>query len=153
KKAQKSVKLIGDVLFYHSGELHKTIPTNEFTKNLNLEIDINFLKENFISETELKNVVEHSLDSRLFMLKVHSELQLNDTITETDIQTLLLNFLKENRTGKHKTINWMNEHNDILNDEWNINHGLSELSQRLGIHPVTISKNFNKYFGCTYGDY
>lgn len=153
KKSQKSIKNIGDVLFYHSGELHKTIPTDENTKNLNLEIDINFLKENFISETELKNVIENSLNSRLFMLKVDSELQLNDAITETSIQTLLLNFLKENRTDNYKKNNWISDLNDILNDEWNINHGLSELSQRLGIHPVTISKNFNKYFGCTYGDY
>lgn len=153
KKSQKSVKTIGDVLFYHSGELHKTIPTNETTKNLNFEIDINFLKDNFISETELKKVVEHSLNSRLFMLKIHSELQLNDTITETAIQALLLNFVKNNETDNYKTIKWMVELTNILNDEWNINHSLSELSQRLGIHPVTISKNFNKYYGCTYGDY
>lgn len=67
KKSQKSVKNTGDVLFYHSGELHKTIPTNQQTKNLNLEIDINFLKENFISELELHNIVEHGLNSRLFL--------------------------------------------------------------------------------------
>ena len=153
KKSQKYVRTVGDVLFYHSGELHKTIPTNENTKNLNLEIDVNFLKENSLSETELKSVVEHSLNSRLFMLKIHSELQLNDTITETAIQTLSLNFIKENKAGNYETITWINKLNDILNDEWNINHSLSELSQQLGVHPVTISKKFNKYFGCSYGDY
>lgn len=153
KKSQKSVKNIGDVLFYHSGELHKTIPTNEFTKNLNLEIDNNFLKENFISEIELKNVIKNSLNSRLFMLKVYSELQYNDTISETAIQTILLDFVKNHKIDNHKTIKWMNELNDILNDEWNKNHSLSELSQCLNVHPVTISKNFNKHFGSTYGDY
>ncbi|MFT4205078.1 MAG: AraC family transcriptional regulator [Chitinophagaceae bacterium] len=153
KKSQTSIKTFGDVLFYHSGEIHKTIPTNETSKNLNLEFDINFLKDNFVSETELKNVVDHNLNSRLFMLKVHSELQLNDTITETAIQALLLNFVKNNKTDNRKTIRWIVELTNILNDEWNRNHSLSELSQRLGIHPVTISKNFNKYFGCTYGDY
>lgn len=153
KKSLKYVRTVGDVLFYYSGEMHKTIPTNENTKNLNLEIDINFLKENFISETELESVVEHSLNSRLFMLKIHSELQLSDTITETAIQALLFNFIKENKTDNYKANTWVNKLNDILNDEWNINHNLSGLSHQLGVHPVTISKHFNKYFGCSYGDY
>ena len=153
KKSQASVKKIGDVSFYHSGELHKTIPTDKTAKNLNLEIDINFLKENFSSEAELKNAIERNINSRLFMLKVHTEIQLNDKITETTVQTLLLNFIKENKTENYKAIKWIGKLNEILKDEWNKNHSLSELSQLLGIHPVTISKNFNKYFGCTYGDY
>ncbi|MEM1338198.1 MAG: AraC family transcriptional regulator [Bacteroidota bacterium] len=149
----KSLKNIGDILFYRSGELHKTIPASETTQNLNLEIDISFLLENFLTEIELKKAVENSLNSRLFMLKVHSELQLNDTVTETAIQALLLDFVKRNKADNHKTIRWVVELNNLLNDEWNTNHSLSELSQHLGIHPVTISKNFNKHFGCTYGIY
>lgn len=153
KKSQKSVKNSGDVLFYHSGELHKTIPTNQQTKNLNLEIDTHFILENDLSEAELKKVVENSFNSRLFMLKVHAEIQLNDTITENAIQMLLLDFLKNNKTTNYGTIKWIDELHTILNDEWNMNHSLSELSGRLGIHPVTISKNFSKYFNCSYGDY
>lgn len=153
KKSRSSVKNIGEVLFYHSGELHKTIPTDPATRNLNLEIDINFLKANFTSETELKNAVEKNINRRLFMLKVHSELLFNDAITETAIQALLLNIVKDNKTNKYKTVQWADELNNILNDEWNKNHSLSELSRHLSIHPVTISKNFNKYFGCTYGNY
>jgi len=153
KKSQKSVKSSGDVLFYHSGELHKTIPTNEQTKNLNLEIDTHFLKENNLSEAALKNVVDNRFNSRLFMLKIHSELQLNDAITEKAIQVVLLDFLNNVKTTNYQLVKWLSELRDILNDEWNINHSLSELSVRLGIHPVTISKNFSKYFGCSYGDY
>lgn len=42
---------------------------------------------------------------------------------------------------------------EILQDEWNQNHSLSDLSIRLGVHPVTISKYFSRYFGCTFGEY
>lgn len=153
KSAEKSLKSAGDVLFYHSGELHKTIPTDRQTKNLNLEIDAHFLAANHVSEAELKQAVEERFNSRLFMLKVHSELQLNDTITEKAIQISLLGFLKEHQTRAYDSVKWLTELHAILNDEWNINHSLSELSVRLGVHPVTISKNFRNYFGCSYGDY
>lgn len=153
KKNQSSVKIFGNVSFYHSGEIHKTIPTVEMTKNLNLEIESVFIKENFLSENTFKNAVEKNSDSRLLMLKIYSELQLNDNLTETSIQVLLLNFNEDLNILKYKSNKWCIDLKDILNDEWDEKHNLSDLSQRLGVHPVTISKYFRKYFGCTYGDY
>lgn len=153
KNQKNNIRNAGDVLFYHSGELHKTLPATDKTKNLNLEIDGAFLTKNLLSENDLYGVISGSMDSRLFMLKVHSELQHNDTLTETAIHTLLLNFIKSPGTTNLKMIKWCSRLEEILHDEWNDNHSLSELSKRLDVHPVTISKYFTKYFGCTYGEY
>ncbi|WEK18262.1 MAG: AraC family transcriptional regulator [Candidatus Pedobacter colombiensis] len=153
KQKETSIKNIGDILFYHSGELHKTLPLNDKTCNFNLEIDASFLKENSLSEYELYKSVARIEYSRLFMLKVYSDVQLNDTLTAVSIHSLLLGFIKNTSVGNYQDIKWCQQLREILNDEWSENHSLAELSKRLTVHPVTISRYFTKYFGCTYGDY
>lgn len=153
KQKESSLKNMGDILFYHAGELHKTLPLNEQTANLNLEIELSFLKENSLSEQQLYNAVADLAYSRLFMLKVYADVQLNDSLTAASIHALLLGFIKSTALGNYQEIKWCWQLREILNDEWTENHSLAELSKRLAVHPVTISRYFTKYFGCTYGDY
>jgi len=42
---------------------------------------------------------------------------------------------------------------EFLHDNWATNFSLKELSATVHIHPVTISKNFTRYFGCTLGEF
>ncbi len=153
KQKEANIKNIGDILFYHSGEMHKTLPLNDQTSNLNLEIDVSFLKANSLSEGELYNTVTKSEYSRLFMLKVYADVHFNDSLTSAAIHSLLLGFIKNTAVGNYHTIKWCQQLGEILNDEWSENHTLEELSKRIAVHPVTISRYFAKYFGCTYGDY
>lgn len=48
---------------------------------------------------------------------------------------------------------WVKLVTDILHDRWNENMLLEELASLTGVHPVTISKFFPKYFRCTLGAY
>ena len=48
---------------------------------------------------------------------------------------------------------WVKSLNELLNDCWNENPNLQDLSQILNLNPITISKHFPKYFGCTLGEY
>ncbi|MDA3615232.1 AraC family transcriptional regulator [Polluticaenibacter yanchengensis] len=153
KSNQNAIKDTGTVLFYYSGELHKTLPTITSTKNLNIEIDQNFLHQYSLKENDLESAVETNQYSRFFMLKIHSELQLNDPITETATHSLMLSFLKGFKAYDYNSIEWCNKLKEILNDEWDTNHSLEDLSLKLGVHPVTISKYFHKYFGTTLGEY
>lgn len=41
----------------------------------------------------------------------------------------------------------------LLHDKWNEVLSLQEIAGLVGAHPVTISKNFRKYFHCTLGTY
>ncbi len=153
KSHHSALKDTGSVLFYHSGELHKTLPTVASTKNLNIEIELNFLNQYSLDESDLKNAVEKNQQSRSFMLKVYSELLLNDSVTKTALYSLMLSFVKGLDVPYYHNIEWCDRLKEILNDEWNVNHSLEELSLRLGVHPVTISKYFKKYFGTTFGEY
>lgn len=153
KKNNICIRNKGEVLFYRSGELHKTIPTNEATKNLNFEIENSFLVENLLSEDVLGYAISDNISSQFFMLKMYRELQLDDTTTDTAIQMLLLDFIKSSGKNRLEKKQWCIQLKELLNDEWNKNHSLAELSLLLGVHPVNISKYFHRYFGCTYGEY
>ena len=153
RKKQTVIRNTNEVMFYHSGELHKTIPTDSQTRNLNLEIDAAFLQENSISEDRLKQVVQNNRDSSLFILKMQSEIHLNDHLTESALHALLFGFITAPELKSYKEISWCIKLNQLLNDQWNQQHNLSDLAAQTGVHPVTISKYFASYFGCTLGEY
>ncbi|NBA75540.1 helix-turn-helix domain-containing protein [Emticicia sp. ODNR4P] len=153
KNNQTAVKTSKDVLFYHSGEFHQTIPFTPDTKNLNLEIDSYFLQKHDISEELLEKAVLKNVRSKLFMLKLNSELNFNDGLTQTALHSLILDFVAEADVKDYQQILWCTKLEEFLNDNWNLNHSLEELSILLGVHPVTISKHFPKYIGCTIGEY
>jgi AraC family transcriptional regulator len=153
KKNQTQLKTTKDVLFYHSGELHQTISLTSKTQNLNLEIDSCFLNNYEITESQLKLATQKTTGSQLFMIKLYTELNLNDTLTPTSISSLLLDFVSAANCRDYNQINWCLKLHEILNDDWSKNHSLDDLSLMLGVHPITISKHFSTYFGCTLGEY
>lgn len=142
----------GDILFCRAGESHQFL-TEKFSKNINIELDSNFLVAYGISE----NLIEESLrsfDAKLSMLKMFYELDIRDDNMEASIQILLLGLIrkKENERNSKKP-SWINLLLEILNDKWNETLSLNELSQLLNVHPVTISKYFTKFFACTFGEH
>jgi AraC family transcriptional regulator len=48
---------------------------------------------------------------------------------------------------------WITQLYELLHDEYNCNWSLASLSEKLKVHPVTISKYFPKYFQTNIGDY
>lgn len=153
RQKETLIRSANDVMFYHSGELHKTIPTDSQTRNLNLEIDSAFLQENNISEDRLKQVVQRNRDSSLFILKMQSEIHLNDQLTESALHALLFGFITAPELKSYKEISWCVKLNQLIHDDWDKQHSLSDLATQIGVHPVTISKYFARYFGCTLGEY
>jgi len=64
----------------------------------------------------------------------------------------ILSSLKYDKT-ENKRPSWITQLYELLHDECNRNWSLTSLSEKLKIHPVTISKYFPKYFQTTIGDY
>nr|WP_286670526.1 AraC family transcriptional regulator [Fodinibius salsisoli] len=56
-------------------------------------------------------------------------------------------------TNRRACPNWVPVLRKFLNENWNRKLTLQELSDKVGIHPVTISSNFRKYFSSTFGEY
>ena len=154
RKKQSIERKAGDMMFFHSGEIHQTLPGTLRTKNMNLELEYAFLNKYNISEEQVSVIIEQNIDSKFWMLKMYKELIENDSFSDSSIQLLLLSAIAKPMNGKqHTRPEWIKTLAEVLQDEWDKFHSLDELSLVLNIHPVTISKYFTKSFGCTLGEY
>lgn len=154
KKSTKYTQQYGSIFFYHSEEMHRWVSPLPISKSINIEVGRGFLEKYNVTERQIKNALEKNIDSRAIILKILKEMNLNDLQSQLTINALLLELISYKSSNYSTTVpNWVKTLNELLHDDAEMNHSLSELASILDIHPVTISKNFRKYFGCTLGEY
>ncbi|GGF01347.1 helix-turn-helix transcriptional regulator [Flavobacterium limi] len=145
----------GSLLFYHSDELHLNQNTLFPSKNINIEIEENILKELHINEAIIEKSIKNTALTKFLILKIFKETLTADTFSSDNITMLFSqlfqthNHLERFEKGPY----WVKSLNELLNDCWNQNPNLKDLAQVLHLNPITISKHFPKYFGCTLGEY
>ena len=145
----------GSINFYHAHEYHKNDYRVFPSVHLGIEVEQTFLKRYSYNESSIENALLNSQEATFLLLKLLHEASINDDTSTSTSEMLLLSFLE---TSKREYLaenpsSWMNLVKEILNDNWNISMSLMELGHQVGVHPVTISKNFRKFFNCTYGEY
>ncbi|MFT3822559.1 MAG: AraC family transcriptional regulator [Chitinophagaceae bacterium] len=145
----------GVVTFYDAGELHQSTKTIGGSKHVNVEIEDRFLQQYGLGLSAEKIRSLRSPDAVFMMTRLLKELRAQDDLSEVTIHGAMLNFLqaaggiKENE----KTPPWLHVIYEYLHDRWDESISLEDLSVIANVHPVTISKYFPKYFGCTIGEY
>ena len=149
RKNNEAQALPGNLLIYPSGVLHRNLNTAHPSKNINLEID-----DNFLLRHDLTFSTSSSDRLKFLLLKMYKECLISDNDSETSITALVL-IAFESFQEKHERISpgWAAQIAEILHDRWNENVSLTQLSNELKLHPVTISKSFPKHFHCSLGEY
>ncbi|MDN3584599.1 helix-turn-helix transcriptional regulator [Mucilaginibacter flavus] len=143
-----------DLTYLHAGEAHETIFTSIPTRYLSLDIKPTALSENNIREERLINAIHQSPDAKFLILKMYREMLHNDAHSTDSIHMLFYQLICTSQTiHKKKIPAWITIVQEILHDRWNETITLLELSQVSGVNPITISKHFSSFFGCTLGDY
>jgi len=98
--------------------------------------------------------LEDRVGAKSLILLIQHEMMLDDECSDLTVRSLLLDLVNHKNIYPDKTPPpWISRLKDLLHARWNEPLSLSDLSQIIGVHPVTISKNFKKYFGCTLGAY
>ena len=145
----------GSILFYHSDELHLNQETLFPSKNINIEFGQAFLRNFEITEETLRAATANAAKTKFLILKIHQETLIRDSFSDDFISMLLSNFSENKNYLDHfsKCPKWVKLLYELLNDCWCENRSLNDLSKILDINPITISKYFPIYFGCTYGEY
>ena len=143
----------GTLTFYHAGEPHQCLHQADFTKSINFEFDPVFYKENEITEVTLGSSIKRNSDVKFTMLKIYKELLVKDEFTDNSVEMLLLSLVESNEILENKRPEWINKIAELLNDKWNEEVTLKDLSMAANVHPITVSKHFTKYFSCTFGEY
>ena len=148
-------RLPGQVMFFHAGESHQCINKLFPARNLNLEIEPAFLHDNGVTESGINSAIADNPEVKFVMLRVYKELLAGDGLTGASIKMLLLGVFGPGAAGDpgRSRPMWVARVQALLNDRWNEPLALKDLSEAAGVHPITVSKCFPKYFSCTLGEY
>ena len=143
----------GTLTFYHAGESHQCLNGLSKTKSINFEIEPQFYSENSTTEATLKSSIGKNPYVKFTMLKIYSELLVRDEFSACSMDMLLLGLIDGKYADENQRPEWIERITEVLNDRWNEEITLKDLSDVAGVHPITISKHFSKYFSCTFGEY
>ncbi|WP_026727181.1 AraC family ligand binding domain-containing protein [Flavobacterium denitrificans] len=88
----------GSLLFYHSDELHLNQNTLFPSRNINIEIEENLLKELQINEAIIEKSVQNSAMAKFLILKIFKESQSADIFTNDNVTML---FSQLSQTNNH----------------------------------------------------
>lgn len=143
----------GDLKFIPAGELHRCEGYTPGTIKINLGLKPEIFSQSGITEDRLDRLVPHSMNTKFGLLKLYHELETKDGYVNASAQMQLLALLRPaDKIPKHLPL-WAIQLNALLQDEWDAVIDLQDLSGRLGVHPVTISRYFPQYFSATLGDH
>ena len=145
----------GDLLYYEKGAIHKNTHYTEYSRNFNLELSDKWLTGYDIEfKIDPADFSLRKCDFKFLFVKLYDEFLNQDSASLVSMNNILLqimgNKIYEINNG---TPSWVPKIKEFLYDNWTTNISLKELSTIIGIHPVTISKNFTRYFGCTLGEF
>lgn len=144
--------LPGKLLVYHPGEIHCNRFTRFPSKNLNLEIKDSFFNKYDLAPGNLSFTLSASIDNYFNLVKIYSELAINDGFTNDAVHTSLRSMLSK-KENSYVNPSFLKKLHEIIEDRWNEFIPLKDLASELQLHPVTISKYFRKHYNCTLADY
>lgn len=145
----------GEVTLFRADEPHLTLTRADHAQAVNLEVQADFFRRYDLDESIIDTALRRAPGALLIMLSVHRELLRADAPAATAIHLHLLYWLAGAAGGRARQPlpAWVVRLRECVHAHWNDALSLQMLAVRVGCHPVTIAKNFPRYFGCTFGAY
>lgn len=146
----------GTLLFHNWQEPHYNIKPPGFTRGFHIEIEKNWFDGLSFDVGKLQGSINlDNPDAKLLMYRIFRETKLEGQ-PELAVQGLLLETLahmfgRENQVYKNPA--WVAQIKEILHERPGEKLTLGQLSEALAIHPVHLSRDFPKYFNCSFGEY
>jgi AraC family transcriptional regulator len=165
--------LPGNIIFYHSGELHRNANTQHPSQNINLEIEDHFLEQYEASFNAAPHIALNTLhtagtsysasaawqqtQARLTAVKIYHDCLAADQHSTLSIHQQLLSLLQTasmpEQPAKQLFGGRVSQVVAMLHDRWNENISLQDLTAITALHPVTVSRHFSACFHCSIGEY
>jgi AraC family transcriptional regulator len=153
KKKEGYERLPGTLTFYNAGEPHQILQVGRSSTHINLEIEPPFFRRYDIDENKLSAAIRQNPDGKFLLLKIQQELISAGAGSDDSIRMLLLDFVSGTDKIARSQPDWICRVHELLEAAWNEHPSLERLATEAGVHPVTVSKYFHKYFGCTLGQW
>lgn len=148
----------GTLLFHNRQEPHRNVQTDGFMRCLLIEFGKDCLDDYAFDINALRGSCSIAdPDIKFLFYKVFQETKIDDDVAATSIRMLLFKALGEMLRFKQIERNakplWAEKLKEILYDNYAEKLSLINLSHELNIHPVHLSRDFPRYFHCTFGEY
>lgn len=148
----------GTILFHNWQEPHYNIKPAGFTRGFHIELEAKWAKRYAFDLQRLQgNILVSNPDSKLLLYKIFKESKLNDSNSDLSIQGLLLQTLAglqhSHETALKSPPSWVKTVSELLHDQSTESISLTQLSQAAGVHPGHLSRDFSRYFQCSFGAY
>ena len=146
----------GSLVFHNWQEAHYNTKETPYARGFHIEFQRKWFdqKKLEISLWEGSQLIDHPKLHHL-LAKLYFEYKCQDSYSELSIELLLLQLCENTQRIQFlpkKEPSWVGSLKQILREN-SENLNLNSLSNRLGIHPVHISRAIPKYFGSSLGDY
>jgi AraC family transcriptional regulator len=144
----------GDLHFYHAGEPHASEVRSACVTSALVELAEHFLSRHDLKEDHFARAVHENSNARLLMLQMQHELQQNDAHTPLGLHALALELVNYSRERyERSTPDWVPKVAQLLTELTDAPLSLSDMATACDTHPVTISRRFRRYFGCSLAEY
>ncbi|MCF0074247.1 AraC family transcriptional regulator [Dyadobacter sp. CY261] len=155
EKRQRSecYRQAGEAVFFHAGEPHQNSKTVPGSQNFNIEFTPGFLEAYDLTENHIGHAICVNPLAAIAFLRAYRQLLHKDHNTGDSITMAVLGLFGTRENAGGRPPGWVGKITELLHDRWNEQVSLRELSVETGTHPVTISKYFPRYFGCTLSEY
>lgn len=158
KRKKTAIQCVpGTLLFYQPHEPHCNQRYLHGSRNLSIEIEEQWLKKFGLTLMDIQSdPVVACAPARAGFTRILSELKLNDGSSALSIEAWLLQSLAAIKRKKSSTTDvpsYLLRAKELLHDHIVDTLSLPKVSRAVNVHPVTLSREFPKYFHCTIGDY
>jgi AraC family transcriptional regulator len=152
--SSRHVRTPGALGFYDAGESHASLSRSEESLHANIELAPEFLVQMGIGASQVSAAVRANADAPLLLIRSQAELRRNDPTSRVALEAMVTDLVTSN-TEKYTSQRpaWVERVAEVVHDAWAGPITLAMLAAHAGVHPVTISKHFRRYFGSTLGNY
>jgi len=154
EKKQSAYELLpGSVCFYHAGEPHQMLKVADHSLDIHVDIRPEFFDQFPATGAQVEMMAKNSLEVKLVMVGIWRELLADDPASMLTVQMELMRLFSD--PPKAYRSNGLSCEMGLIAEflavHWNEEITLNSLARISGLHPVTVSKYFSRYFGCTLG--
>ncbi|MCJ8209093.1 AraC family transcriptional regulator [Mucilaginibacter sp. RS28] len=147
----------GDLKFIPAGEQHRCNNYTPGTRKINVDFNEKLIRDLTIKEEHLFNWIPQSVNTKFTLIRLCHELHDSSLQAGASAELLLYQLLDAGTQPSPMASKtpplWILKLQQLLNDEWDKPISLDELSSKIGVHPVTISRYFPLYFSITLSTY
>lgn len=146
----------GNVVVHRPGELHKNRFFSKDSRHFCIEFELSWFTR-FAIPLQFGSNSFHlaNPDFKIKIASIIEEFHLRDSTKKISTEMLLLDCmasLNSFKISKHIP-RWVVDLKELLHEECHSELSLQYLSEKMNVHPVTISKYFSRYFKTSIGNY